>query len=148
MRREYLCHIAAAFVGLGVITPPTVILLDRRPVLKIEGVRIEPRISRPGDRVTLYWTATEYRNCAGEVRRMVVNNESKVIHQFEETATTYHAGMVSTPQHFSTSFFIPIGIAIGPATYRSYVTRWCNVFQQYLWPIREDPVEVPIEIAL
>jgi hypothetical protein len=123
----------AAAVGLTV-SVPFVLLLDRREVLVIHEVEIVPNPVAPGGQLTLNWTATERRNCAGVVNRRIIDSRGVVVF-LNPVPTVYHDLMVATPRRFATTFSIPRSVSPGPATYVSNVLRWCNVLQETIWPM-------------
>jgi hypothetical protein len=149
--RYIMCHILAALFSISVIAAPILMLADRHPAITIHSVDIFPKEIYPGSEVTFKWLATEHRNCDGIVRRFLITNVNKpgmlpIVQQFEQAPTTYHYAMQHTPQSFQTKFSIPKDAEPGQAIYRSKVTRWCNVFQQYIWPIQEEDINVSITI--
>jgi len=144
--REIICHMLSASVGIFIMFPLLYMLLDRGPVLEIRNPRIEPMSVERGTKMRLMWDATEYRNCDGMVQRWIVDSAGHVF-SFTNVATVYHEALQASPTRtFSRELTVPRGAAIGPALYRSRVTRWCNVAQQYLWPIRESPPDVQFHI--
>jgi hypothetical protein len=149
--RFVMCHILAAMFSICFLGAPVLMLADRHPVLTIHSVDIFPREIYAGSEVTFKWDATEYRNCDGVVRRFLITSVNKpgmlpIVQQFEETYTTYHDAMQNTPKSFQTKFSIPRDAEPGEAIYRSKVTRWCNIFQKWFWPIQEEDINVPILI--
>jgi len=144
--RLYLCHFVAALTACFIVTPIFIAVFDRRAVITIADVSLTPIKVKSGDQVTLNWTATEHRNCAGEVKRFVVSAHG-IWHTVGVDATVYHEAMQRTPKKFTTSFYVPKSIEAGPAKYVSYVTRWCNIFQKIIWPIIEPPMIINFEIS-
>lgn len=142
--REALCHSAAASFAIVFIAAPLFMLLDRRPVIQISDNALTPTIAHPGDHMTVTWTAKEYRNCAGTVRRRVIDGIGK-IHEFKAEQTNYHETLKDSNQ-FQGHFMLPVGLAPGAATYAPIVERYCNVVQQYFWPMRDDPPPVKFTI--
>lgn len=143
----FRCHLALATAAFTVFGIPTAMLFDRRPVITIHSMTVDPPEIRSGERFVIKWDATEHRNCAGEVRRQIVSDVSHIIHDVEPSRTNYHDAMERTPKHFTTSVVSPMYMHVGPARYKSYVTRWCNVMQEFFWPIVEPVIEVPIMIV-
>jgi len=132
--RQALCLFMAGVCGVT-ITLFGLLLLDRRPVLTLGPSAIVPNPAHAGQMVSVVWSAIEHRNCAGEVRR-VVTDSSGVRHEFKPEATAYHDAMDNDKRTFARQFRIPRGVAAGPATYHSIITRWCNPIQQ-MWPMVE-----------
>lgn len=144
--RRVACHIAAAAFAIAVISPVAIMLLDRRTVLEITDAKIEPSPVEVGGTAVITWTAIEWRNCEGTFRRVIVDSEN-VEHQFGAEWTVYHDAMQVTPRQFRKTFTIPTAAHAGPATYFTYIVRWCNVIQKYVWPMRETSPRIAFEIT-
>ncbi len=130
-----MCHITAAAIGLGVVLPALFLRLDRRPVLEYDNQRIIPNPVMRGARASIAFDAREFRHCQGYFQRVIIDSSGHTF-SFDKEETTYRE--VSHPPRWRTiqrEFIIPRGAAMGEATYRVYVTRWCNTVQKYLWPM-------------
>ena len=53
IRRDVICHLMAATFGLLIVTPPAVMLFDRRDPAELVGGEFAPNDVRPGDTVLL-----------------------------------------------------------------------------------------------
>lgn len=132
--RSRLCHLMAAIFACLVIAPPAIMLLDRRPPLIVEAVSLSPDPARPGDTMTMRWRAREFRACDGTVIRRFVGGLDHVIRETVSQQTMYHGDADGKSREFEVQFVLPI-LPPGPASYEPITLRWCNVFQQWLWPI-------------
>jgi hypothetical protein len=127
--RAHICLVLAVLV----ITPPSIMLFDRREPVTIISGTLEPNTIRSGDPVIVTWTIKENRSCSGDLRRVVVDSVGKV-HEFIIEPTIYHE-VLTSPRTFVKRFNMPYGMAPGAATYYGVGTRWCNVLQQFIWPM-------------
>lgn len=132
---RYWCHLMAATSMLFVVVTPSIMLLDRRQPLVVEAVSLLPNVAYAGDTLTMRWAAREYRNCEGFVIRRFVGGHDKVIHETIAQRTVYHGNADSQLREFEIQFVIPNNLGPGPYTYEPVTIRWCNILQQYLWPI-------------
>jgi hypothetical protein len=114
--------------------------LDRRPPVTVSDVRIEPNEVNPGGPLILKWTVVENRKgCDGETRQLIVmdgKGANQVFYYLTEPLA-YHPAESSLPKQLERELIAPMGAAMGPAIYQSYVTRWCNLIQEHLVPITE-----------
>lgn len=134
-RPRWWCHaLAATFSAVFTLTP-AIMLLDRRIPIVVEAVSLTPTQARAGDTMTMTWRAREYRKCDGRVIRRFVGGIDKVVRETIAQATVYHGDADGKPHEFEILFNIPNNLGPGPYTYEPITIRWCNVLQQYLWPI-------------
>lgn len=144
--RDVICHVMGAAIGLGVVFPALYMLLDRRPVLKYDNQRILPNPVMRGERAAVAYDVVEYRQCHGYFQRVVIDSSGHTF-SFDKETTTYRE--LSHPPRMRTiqrEFVVPRGAAMGDATYRIYITRWCNLMQKYLWPMTDTTVDIKFTI--
>lgn len=142
MQRAVWCHIYAAIVSLGVITPCAIMLFDRRQPVQLEITSIEPAGGRIGDELTVNYDAVVNRGgCGGELLRVIIDSANHVS-AFVREPTIFNNRSMGKPGeriHFSKTLIIPRGVTPGAAIYAPLIDRWCNPLQRYLWPIQQDP---------
>ena len=131
--RSALCHFLAAFVGICVVTPPVIMLLDRRAPIAVEEISISPNPARPGDTMTMRWLAREFRDCGGTVIRRFIGSDH-IIRETVQLPVVFHDRADGTPKAFEVRFQLP-HLPPGEAIYQGVVLRYCNVVQKILWPI-------------
>jgi hypothetical protein len=142
MQREIWCHIYAAIFALLVVTPISVMLLDRRQPVELSNVRINPQGIKGDEEITVTYDAVVRReNCGGEVMRTIVDSSGRVT-AFVGEPTVFNGSVlevVGKKITFSKTFSLPRGLSAGKAQYVPLIYRWCNPLQRYLWPIRQSP---------
>ena len=148
--RAKWCNRVGVSLGLLIITPIAVMLLDRRSPIVLEDGVITPDPAIPGDTVSITWTTIERRACDGEFSRRIVEGQpSGKIHEFARGPTVYHRlskGTDGQRKTFTRSFTLPESVTPGVVTYTVHGTRWCNVLQKYIWPIPFDGPKVKFTV--
>jgi hypothetical protein len=147
-RREVMCNgIAMAFAICGVFIPG-LMLFDRRPVLEVTYIRVEPNEVVPGELMTIKWGAREFRSgCSGTVSQQILSlvnepGQAAQVFPYAPEPTFGHAFRSDrVVQDFTRTLQSPIGAHLGPARYRSSIWRWCNFMQEFFWQMR-DPIHV------
>lgn len=145
--RTFFCKAGAVFAG-SCMTIFLLMLFDRRPpVIVYEGyASVVPNPAKAGDTISITWTVRAERSCAGEVIPRVIDGAG-IVHEYAHIPTVYHSLMQSNPGTFTKQLPLPTVIMAGPARYEAVVIRWCNVVQQYLWPIIDPPFPIYFEIT-
>jgi hypothetical protein len=143
--REVLCHILAAAFALLVVTPPIVMLLDRRDPAELTGGQMLPHDVRSGQAVTIAWDIIERRACAGEFTPIIID-AGKQVHYFARQPTVYRDTLRPDGLRFYKHITLPTGLAPGPAIYTVQVERWCNPLQRYLWPIPSKAARIEFNV--
>lgn len=148
MPRRLKCWIAGGIIGAAVIAPQLQMLLDRREVLTLDAraSHIAPNPAKPGDTITITWRASPIRNCAGVVIPRVIDSTGR-IYEFARTPTVYQDLMRPGDREFTKLLTLPTVMAPGPARYEAVVIRWCNVLQEWLWPMVDKPFPIPFVVA-
>ena len=144
--RDLVCHVAGAVAGFCVVLPFLIMLTDRRPVLAYENQRVVPDPVMRGAKAPLAFDVIEYRACEGTFQRVIIDSAGHVF-SFDKEATSLRS--VSSPPRPRTiyrEFSVPRGAAVGPAIYRVHLTRWCNIVQKYVWPMRDMAHDVHFTI--
>lgn len=145
--RDLVCHVAGVVAGLCIVLPFMIMLTDRRPVLVYENPRVVPDPVVRGEKASLAFDVIEYRSCDGTFQRFIVDAAGHVF-SFDKEATSLRAvSSPPSPRTIHREFSVPRGAAIGPAVYRVHLTRWCNIVQKYIWPMRESASEVHFTIT-
>lgn len=146
-RRRLYCFIIGALIGAAVIAPFFQMLFDRRQVLSLDakGSSVTPNPARQGDTVTITWQAAAYRNCSGVVIPRIIDSTGR-IYEFARVPTVYQDLMRPGDRHFTKTLTLPAVMAPGPARYEAVIIRWCNVVQEYLWPMVDKPFPIPFEV--
>lgn len=147
MKRQTRCAIMGSFVGVAIIAPVLVMLFDRREVVQLDAGKsyIVPSPARPGTTISITWSAIPLRNCAGTVIPRVIDSTGR-IYEFARSATVYQDLMRPGARQFTKALTLPTVMPAGPARYEAVVVRWCNVLQEYLWPMIDRPFPIPFEV--
>lgn len=144
-RRARWCNFIGTALGVLVMAPLLIMLFDRREPITILPGKIDPYYVKNGMTVVVTWPLIEHRACAGDLRRVVVDQGGKgKIHEFAVEPTIYHQVLSPDARTFSKNMTMPYGMAPGPAIYYGIGTRWCNVLQQFIWPIPFRSPDIPI----
>jgi hypothetical protein len=130
MNRRWICHAAAASVGLFLIAPIVAMRFDNVEPVSITHTEMIPSDVRPGQTVRLSWAANEHRSCDGLVHRRFVDSGG-VIFELAPVPTIYRTA-VAHNKVFSRDIQIPSGMASGPAWYGGVRRYWCNPLQRLL----------------
>ena len=142
MRRiEYV----KAGVFLTLLFGIIILLGDRRPVVMAISVNFADKAVLAGGLARVVWVVEERRHgCAGRVYPLWVDSEGTV---FDEPPDAVPAR--SDPVHRMTVSRwrkVPDGMAPGMATVSPKAVRWCNVLQEYIWPIEEELPKARVDV--
>lgn len=143
-KRAAWCHFYAALFSIAILTPLTIMFLDRRQPVELELVKIENNQgkaeAREGDEVTVTYSANIIREgCGGELLRVIVDSANKIT-AFVREPTVFNGNNRAIGNiTFSKTLTVPRGLTPGPARYVPKIERWCNPLQRYLWPIAQNP---------
>ena len=146
---DYLCGFARNF-------PPVIIalfigyvaveLFGDRTIETVNALAVTPNPVHPGQTATVVYQGRQDNNCDGIVHRWIIDSKGTLI-QLDDAGVLHHdivdPGKIFT---FTKTFNVPLGLNPGPATYNSEAVRWCNSWQQFLWPVR-DRYTVSFEVA-
>lgn len=144
-KRDWICHLAAASFSLLIVTPPTLMLLDRRDPAVLQHGSITPNPARAGDYVTLMWNIKEYRACDGEFTPIIIDSGKKV-HFFARQPTIYRYNLSPDGSKFYKVLQLPAALPPGNTVYVVRVQRWCNALQKYFWPIESKTGSIEFEV--
>ncbi len=121
-------------LGLFSFTVPAAMLLARSPVVETTNFRMSPSTVQAGQRIEAIWTDRTMRvGCEGIVFRRFIGGDETWI--FQPVSTAHH-GFIGETQTFHTEWIVP-HMPIGKSVFHKDVKRWCNVFQEWLWPMHE-----------
>lgn len=134
--RRIWCNVMAAMFSLIIIVPITFMLLSRDVPMTAYYYNITSP-AEPGQEVSVTWTATMFRYCAGELERKIVDSGGFV---FPADGIKIESFDYLTADHkvkddFTKSFVLPPNMLPGPATYETKMKMWCNPLQELFWPI-------------
>jgi hypothetical protein len=131
-RTLYLAFVLGLFVF---VFPMYEIIVPRSPVVETTNFRIVPSTVKVGQMVEAVWTDKTLRTgCEGIVyRRFTAGAGESWI--FGPTPTAHH-GVVGEVETFHSSQRIP-NMPAGTGKFRKGIKRWCNIFQEYIWPMSE-----------
>lgn len=136
--RRLACHVAPIIVALGISYVLISLFGDRYHPREVLDLHIEPAIVRPGETASVVFTAIDDRRCFGVVRRFVVDARGRHF-QLPDSPAFYNDTLTRGTQFtYAREFAVPTNIAPGIAIYHSQTVRWCNVFQQYVWPMTDN----------
>jgi len=137
-------HILPAAVAL-VIGAGLIMLADRREVVRMEFVSMEPPVLISGSPAIVTWKTNVVRTgCDGEVTRQIID-ASNVVFTYSKNRTVINPE--SVPTQFSGTFTVPVAAAPGHGIHRTIAVRWCNQLQRLFWPLHDPIRDVPITIA-
>jgi hypothetical protein len=97
------------------------------PIVRYSGV-MTPDGPTPGSRVRVSYIVKYNRTCPATVTRTITDSTG-TLWRLSTADAEYTVG-----NELSRSFFLPVGIAWGPAEYRATVSYVCNPLQN-AWPI-------------
>lgn len=134
-----------AGVFLTLLTVFAILLLDRRPVVTAISVNFAEKTVTAGGLARVIWVVEERRHgCAGRIYPLWVDSEGTV---FDESPDAVPARY--DPVHrmtFSRWRKVPDGITPGMATFSPKAVRWCNIIQEYIWPMEDDLPKARVEV--
>jgi hypothetical protein len=105
-------HILPAAVAL-VIGAGLIMLADRREVVRMEFVSMEPPVLAPGSSAIVTWKTNVVRTgCDGEVTRQIID-ASNVVFTYSKNRTVINPD--SVPTQFSGTFTVPVAAATAPS---------------------------------
>jgi hypothetical protein len=129
--------VLAIFLGFVAIE-----VLGDRTIETIQVLAITPDPVKSPATATLIFQGKQSNDCDGVTHRYVVDSAGTLI-QLDD-APVFHHEITSTNYGKNFTFTKPLpvpgGLAPGAATYHAEVVRWCNVFQEFLWPVRSYTV--------
>ena len=126
----------AFILGLLVfVFPMYQLVVPRSPVVETTDFHMEPFTVRVGQMVEAVWTDKTLRvGCEGTVYRRFVGQEGEV--WIFTPVLTVHHGVVGKSETFHTAWKIP-HMPVGKGVFQKNIKRYCNIFQEYIWPMRE-----------
>jgi hypothetical protein len=134
--RRLACHVAPLLVSLLVGFVLVQLFGNRYQPRIIEDGQVFPAIVQPGTIAEVRYAARDERECLGRSRRWIVDSKGII---YDLTSIPVFQHIPGAPSYetfkFVHEFPVPRGISDGPATYHNRVDRWCNVFQEWFWPI-------------
>jgi hypothetical protein len=132
--RRLACHIApflfAALVGYAAVQ----LFANRYAPRSIIGSEIQPAVVMPGARAAVVYTAVDDRTCNAIIHRWITDKNG-MIYDLPDSRTIFHDTPIGEKFKFARQFMLPDIIPPGPAMYNSIAVRWCNPFQEYIWPL-------------
>ena len=128
--RNFPPIILALFTGYVAIE-----LLGDRTIETLETISITPQPVKPGDKASILYKGRQSANCEGIVHRWIIDSKGTLI-QLDDANVFRRDETAAGVFTFTKTFNVPLGLAPGTATYNANVLRWCNSWQQFLWPVR------------
>ncbi len=118
-----------------VVGLPTWFYFDRDPPVRLDTIKVEDTSVARGGLLKLRYTGFRFRNCGGDIQRIVVDAQ-EVVHlvqpytfeppaEGEAITALTRLGMFELP----VSAPVPEGAAVGPARYQAVVHYRCNPLQ-------------------
>jgi hypothetical protein len=132
--RDRKTLVIAFILGSAAFIVPVGMLFSRGQVVETVDFHMFPSMVRPGQTIEAVWTDKTLRTeCQGVVyRRFIGNGDTWVLN----AVRTVHHANVGDAQTFHSKFEVP-NIPHGTAVFHKDIKRWCNFFQEWLWPMRE-----------
>lgn len=144
--RRLACHVLPIIAGLCLSYAVIQLVGNRYNPRTIIEQHISPDPVVPGSRVFLVVHVRDDRQCSGLIHRWLSDSEGHVYGLPDAHAVYgYVTPGVSKPFRLSHAVDIPPDISVGPAEYHSQVERWCNPFQEFIWPM-SDAYEVKFTV--
>ncbi len=138
--RKDRTKLAAFLVGLAFFTIPAGMLFSRSPAVETTNFHMTPSTVQPGQKIEAVWIDTPLREgCTGVVYRRFtgVRDGMRTSWVYPAVHVVLH-GAVGEPEQFRTTWSVP---QMDPGTegvFKKHVKRWCNLPQEWLWPMEED----------
>jgi hypothetical protein len=134
--RRFACHIMPILCALVLSYVAIQLLGNRYNPRTIIEQHITPDPVARGSRAFLIVRVKDDRQCSGLIHRWLSDRNGSIYGLPDAHAVYgYVTPGVSKPFRLSHQIDIPPDIAPGPAEYHSQVERWCNPFQEYVWPM-------------
>lgn len=112
-----------------------------RTIATIQPISVIPSPVIPGAAASILYQGTESRHCDGVLHQWVIDSKG-TLYPLDD-ASVFHTNATSDPKKiiiFSRSVPVPRGMSNGTAEYHADVSRWCNSFQQLLYPVHDSRV--------
>ncbi|WP_449411120.1 hypothetical protein [Methylobacterium komagatae] len=93
---------------------------------------LTPRV-RPGDKLLIRQRIRYNRDCATHVDRALYDSHTN--RRFLDDVDYRHPPLGLGVKTITFEETVPDNFGNGPAEYRALPSYWCNVLQQYYWPI-------------
>lgn len=136
--RRLLCHVAPILCALAVSYVLIALIGDRYQPRDVLEVHINPAAVEQGRAASVVFTAIDDRHCNGVVHRYLVD-ATGIQYGLPDSVAYYNDSTTRGVQfRFAREFLVPVNAAPGIATYNSQTVRWCNIFQQYVWPMTDE----------
>ena len=131
--RNFPPVVLALFLGYAAIG-----MFGDRTIETITVLAITPDPVKSPSIATLIFQGKQSNDCDGVTHRYIVDSVGTLI-QLDDAPVFHHeitSENYGKPFTFTKPLPIPSGLASGPAIYHAEVLRWCNVFQEFLLPVR------------
>jgi hypothetical protein len=136
--RRLTCHVLPILCALCVSYVAVQLFGNRYDPRVVLSHVIVPANVMPGQTAAQEIRAFDDRNCQGVNWRWIVDSGS-IYYDMASIPVFKHGGGVSgAPFTFMHEFQVPVGITPGKATIYTLTSRWCNVFQEFLWPFTTE----------
>jgi hypothetical protein len=109
-----------------------------RVIATVQPLSIIPSPVVPGKSAAVLYQGTESKACDGVVHSWVVD-ANDAVYSLDDTSVFRNSGSSPTKiLTFTKPFPVPSGMSQGTAEYHAVAVRWCNSFQQLLYPVRDN----------
>jgi len=142
--RRLACHIAPIAVSIVVGYVAIELLANRYMPRSVLASEVIPPTVRAGETAYVQFEAVDDRQCSAVVYRWVTDSTG-TIYDLPDARALYHDTPDGQTFKFSRPFTVPRIAAGGDALYHSRAVRWCNVFQEFVWPLTYN-YKVPFKI--
>lgn len=149
MKRDWLCHAAAALFSVLVVVPAILVFGDRSLPFEFVHAYFKPATVHANEDMMLAYTIKDVtKECDGEVKQYMVDADG-TIYPLGTIPTVYRDSGEKSSRLIFRRKHVPeykpgttTPFAPGPAVYRAYPRYWCNPLQK-LYPVEpERPMEV------
>ena len=138
--RDRKTLILAFILGSAAFIVPVGMLMSRSPAVETTDFHMAPSVVTSEQRFEAVWLDTPLREgCTGVVyRRFTGTKDGKNTSWVQPAVHVVLHGAVGIPEEFRTSWRVPNMDPGTEGAFKKHFKRWCNRFQEWLWPMEED----------
>ena len=133
--------LAMSWVGAGSMA---LLVTDNQPPLQYVSARaIEKEVAQGGE-LNVEYEVFRSKICESTVRRYVVDAAGE---QWSVTNYTVGSNLKAGKEVYQRKITVPLGTALGVATYEVKLEYRCNIMQVWLWPLKVNAPPIPFLIT-
>jgi len=143
--RRLACHIAPVIVSVVLGLVVVQLFANRFAPRNVLASEVIPPNVVAGSTAYVKYTAVDDRQCDAVIYRWITDSTG-TIYDLPDAHALYHDTPTGQKFQFARAFSVPGTAAVGQAFYHSRAVRWCNVFQEFIWPLTYS-YTVPFKIT-